>query len=47
MNDQRPSKVSVIDPISQAIDWVKIMLFKPFDLGKWFVIGFCAWLAYL
>jgi hypothetical protein len=23
------------------------MLFKPFDLGRWFVIGFCAWLAYL
>jgi len=23
------------------------MLFRPFDLGKWFVIGFCAWLAYL
>jgi len=23
------------------------MLFQPFDLGKWFVIGFCAWLAYL
>jgi len=47
MNGQRPDRVSVIDPISQAIDWVKIMLFKPFDLGKWFVIGFCAWLAYL
>ena len=26
---------------------VKQMLFRPFDLGKWFVIGFCAWLAYL
>jgi hypothetical protein len=23
------------------------MLFKPFDLRRWFVIGFCAWLAYL
>jgi hypothetical protein len=23
------------------------MLFRPFDLGRWFVIGFCAWLAYL
>ena len=23
------------------------MLFKPFDLGKWFTIGFCAWLAFL
>ena len=23
------------------------MLFQPFDLGKWFVLGFCAWLAQL
>jgi hypothetical protein len=23
------------------------MLFKPFELRRWFVIGFCAWLAYL
>jgi len=22
------------------------MLFNPFDLGKWFTVGFCAWLAY-
>ena len=41
------AKVSVIDPISPAIERVKTILFKPFDLGKWFVIGFCAWLAML
>ena len=41
------STVSVIDPISPAIERVKTILFRPFDLGKWFVIGFCAWLAYL
>lgn len=23
------------------------MLFRPFDLGRWFTIGFCAWLAHL
>jgi len=39
--------VSVIDPIGPAIERVKTILFRPFDLGKWFVIGFCAWLAYL
>lgn len=39
--------ISVIDPISPAIEKVKVILFKPFDLGKWFIIGFCAWLAYL
>ncbi|MDT8303847.1 MAG: hypothetical protein RQ760_20355 [Sedimentisphaerales bacterium] len=39
--------VSVIDPIGPAFERVKTILFRPFDLGKWFVIGFCAWLAYL
>lgn len=39
--------VSVIDPIGQAFEKVKTILFRPFDLGKWFTIGFCAWLAYL
>ena len=34
-------------PVSPALERVKLMLFQPFDLGKWFVIGFCAWLAYL
>jgi hypothetical protein len=39
--------ISVTLPVSQAIDRVKRVLFQPFDLGKWFVIGFCAWLAQL
>jgi hypothetical protein len=47
MTPEQPNRVSVIDPISPAIERVKAMLFKPFDLGKWFIIGFCAWLAYL
>jgi hypothetical protein len=47
MPPQQPSRISVIDPISPAIERVKTLLFKPFDLGKWFTIGFCAWLAYL
>jgi hypothetical protein len=47
MNSERPDRVSVIDPISPAIERVKLVLFSPFDLRKWFVIGFCAWLAYL
>jgi len=46
MTPQEP-RVSVIDPISPAFERVKLILFKPFDIGKWFVIGFCAWLAYL
>jgi len=47
MTTERPDRVSVIDPITPSIERAKIMLFRPFDLKKWFVIGFCAWLAYL
>ncbi len=41
----RPREISVAEPVSPALERVKRMLFQPFDLGKWFVIGFCAWLA--
>jgi hypothetical protein len=47
MTAEQTNKVSVIDPIDPAIQRVREMLFRPFDLGKWFTIGFCAWLAYL
>ena len=40
-----PQQVSVAQPVGQAIERAKRMLFQPFDLGKWFTIGFCAWLA--
>ena len=40
-------EISVTEPVSPALERVKTMLFKPFDLGKWFTIGFCAWLAAL
>lgn len=43
----RASHVSVVDPIGPAIEQVKLVLFRPFDMGRWFVIGFCAWLANL
>jgi hypothetical protein len=47
MNGIGESNISVIAPISEAIDRCKLILFKPFDMGKWFAIGFCAWLATL
>jgi len=47
MTPQRPPTVSIIEPIGPAFEKVKTILFSPFDLRKWFVIGFCAWLAYL
>jgi hypothetical protein len=37
--------ISVTDPVGLAMERVKQILFRPFDLGKWFAIGFCAWLA--
>ena len=45
MTPEQPTNISVIDPLGPAFERVKVILFKPFDLGKWFVIGFCAWLA--
>src|SRR5712671_7813141 len=42
----QPARVSVTQPVSQAFDRVKLILFRPFNLEKWFVIGFCAWLAH-
>jgi len=38
---------SVTQPIEPAIRRTRLILFKPFDLGKWFTLGFCAWLASL
>ena len=42
-----PREINVVEPISPALERVKRVLFQPFDLGKWFIIGFCAWLAFL
>jgi len=43
----RPREISVAEPVSPALERVKRVLFRPFDLGKWFTLGFCAWLAQL
>ncbi len=47
MTEEQSFRVSVIDPLEPAIEKVRSILFSPFDLGRWFVIGFCAWLANL
>lgn len=44
---QPPRTISVLDPLSPAIERVKIALFRPFDPARWLTIGFCAWLAML
>jgi len=38
---------SVVEPLTPAWDRMKTVLFRPFDIAKWFGIGFCAWLAML
>ena len=42
----RPN-LEIIAPTSRAFDGMKWCLFQPFDIGKWFVLGFTAWLAAL
>jgi hypothetical protein len=39
--------LSVTDPISRAIDRAKLITFQPFDLAKWFTLGFIVWIANL
>ena len=39
--------ISVVNPVGDAINRLGPILFKPFEIRKWFVLGFCAWLAYL
>lgn len=41
------SPISVTAPVGEAIEHVKAVLFRPFDLRRWLTIGFCAWLAWL
>jgi hypothetical protein len=39
--------IDLIAPTSRAWTGMKRVLFQPFDMGKWFVLGFTAWLASL
>lgn len=41
-NDRR---IEIFAPFGEAFELTKKILFQPFDLAKWFVIGFAAWLA--
>ena len=37
--------IEYLEPLSRAYQRMKAALFKPFDLGKWFAVGFTAFLA--
>ncbi len=41
------NNISVTKPLQHAFDWTKYVLFENFDIGKWFIMGFCAWIAFL
>jgi hypothetical protein len=40
-------KIEIFKPFGEAFELTKKILFQPFDIGKWFVIGFAAFLANL
>jgi len=40
-------KIEIFKPFGEAFELIKRILFQPFDIKKWFVIGFAAWLANL
>ena len=46
MNGTEP-KIEVFKPFGEAFELMKKILFQPFDLRKWLLIGFAAWLASL
>ena len=46
MNGDEP-KIEIFKPFGEAFELMKKILFQPFDLKKWLVIGFAAWLASL
>jgi hypothetical protein len=38
-------KISVVEPLSKALEHTLDVCFRPFDLQKWLGLGFCAWLT--
>jgi hypothetical protein len=46
MNGTGP-EIQIFKPFGEAFELMKKILFQPFELKKWFVIGFAAWLANL
>jgi hypothetical protein len=40
-----PPKIEILAPFGAAFEWMKAMLFRPFDLSRWLTIAFAAFLA--
>jgi len=47
MDQSTDRKIEIFAPCSAALDLTKLILFRPFELSKWFVIGFAAFLSHL
>src|SRR5205085_7585668 len=40
-------RIEILAPLNQAIELTRNILFRPFNLEKWFIIGFAAFLSHL
>jgi hypothetical protein len=40
-----PAKIEIFAPFGAAYEWMKAMLFRPFDVPRWLTIAFAAFLA--
>ena len=40
-----PPRIEIVAPFGAAFEWMKAMLFRPFDLAKWLTIAFAAFIA--
>ena len=43
--DPSEQRIEIFAPFGESFELTKKNLFQPFNIGKWFVIGFAAWLA--
>ncbi|MEY2506059.1 MAG: hypothetical protein QOH01_388 [Verrucomicrobiota bacterium] len=44
MNGAAP-RIEIVAPFGAAFEWMKAMLFRPFDVAKWLTIAFAAFIA--
>ena len=44
MNGTEP-RIEIFAPFGAAYEWMKTVLFRPFDLGRWLIIAFAAFLS--
>jgi hypothetical protein len=45
MNGQPTPKIEIFAPFGAAYEWMKAMLFRPFDVTRWLTFAFAAFLA--